>query len=371
MRITRAVVTIILLAFGNSAYGAEHRVVAEAGDIQALLASGDVKGGDHVILESGYYGSIIIRGMAFDRPVHLIAAKGARARIDRLVIGGSVSWRIEGLIVGPETGVESGEPLVHIHDSSDIRLDRLTVASAKDTSDWAPADWRRFARNGIRLTGSDISVSNSFIRNVRHGITSYSDGALVEGNVVELFSGDGIRGLGDNSVYRGNTVSTCVDVDENHDDGFQSWSLDAEGRPGKGVVRNVRVENNLILNGEHPLACRLQGIGLFDGLYEDWVIRENTVIVDHWHGITVMGARRVEIVENTVVDSAPGEPGAPWITITAHKDGRIAEDSTIANNVTLPWSGGSRSPFSQPQPGVTLFGNRVVNSMEEALSDQR
>jgi len=140
------------------------------------------------------------------------------------------------------------------------------------------------------------------------------------------------------------------------------------GTPGGGVVRNVRLEDNVIENGTHPMACTLQGIGMFDGIYEDWVIRGNTIVVNNWHGITVMGARNVLIEDNIVVDAEPGEPGAPWIAITAHKDGRLSENSTIQGNTTQPWRGGPNSPFKQPQPGVTLLENRVVETAEEALT---
>jgi hypothetical protein len=221
----------------------------------------------------------------------------------------------------------------------------------------------------VVIGSPDSSITESVIRNVRHGVEANADGVRVADNLIEFFTGDGIRGLGDDSVYVGNTIRTCIKADDNHDDGFQSWSVDAQGRPGQGVVRNVRVENNIIENGDHPLRCALQGIGLFGGFYEDWVIRGNRIIANHWHGVTVMGARRVEVSDNIVVDSHPGAPGPPWITITAHKDGTLSEDNVIAGNVSQPWSGGSRHTlFSQPQPGVQLRNNRVVASPEEALS---
>ena len=367
MKQMSAILIAFLLTFVSRASAVEYRVEAAEGKAQALIDSGSLVGGDRLILGPGPHGKIVISGFKFDRPVIITSEDGAPPEVDQLVIENSAGWRIEGLTIIPRTAGKLSDALVKIHSGRHIHLDHLIVASAQDSNAWTAEKWRNTARKGITLSGQDISITNSIIRNVRHGISSSADRVRIEKNIIELFSGDGIRGLGNNSDYIGNTIKTCVRVDDNHDDGFQSWSLDSDGRPGKGTVRNVRVEGNLIRNGNHPLTCRLQGIGLFDGIYENWVIRANTVIVDSWHGITVMGARGVVISENKVLDSRPGKPGAPWISITAHKDGRIAEDSVIERNVTLPWAGGQNSPFKQPQPGVELYGNRTVETPEDAL----
>ena len=367
----RTALVAVLFLFAAPANAVDYRVEATPGRIQALIGSGRLVAGDRIVLGSGRHGAIVIDGLKFNVPVVVTTEQGMRPILDRLVIRKSAGWRIEGLSVTPSNDMKSNGALVEIQQGREIYLDRLTVTSADDSSNWSAAKWRKSARNGIMISGRDITVANSLIRNVRHGISSHAVDAKIENNVIEKFSGDGIRGLGDNSDYIGNTIDTCVGVGNNHDDGFQSWSLDSRGRPGKGTVRNVRVERNLIRNGKHRLNCNLQGIGLFDGIYEDWVIRANTVIVDHWHGITVMGARRVLISKNTVVDSNPGSPGAPWITITAHKNGRISEDSVIEQNITQPWAGKRNGQFKQPQPGVRSSGNRTVATPQEALSIRR
>ena len=115
------------------------------------------------------------------------------------------------------------------------------------------------------------------------------------------------------------------------------------------------------------MACQLQGIALFDGIYEDWVIRDNTVIVDHWHGITIMGARRVAVSGNTVFYARPGPPGAPRITKTAHKDGRPSENSIIRNNTLQSRPDDAPPVFRQPQPGVRSVGNQIVDAPPDDL----
>ena len=53
---------------------------------------------------------------------------------------------------------------------------------------------------------------------------------------------------------------------------------------------------------QQPHRGALQGIGCFDGMFVDWIIENNVIIVDHYHGITLGGARGCRIVNNTVID---------------------------------------------------------------------
>ena len=370
--ILKTTLFILFFACATAAVAAEHYVEGRPGAAQAIIDSGRIAPGDRIVLGGGRHGNIVISGLKFKKSVTILAGPGEQPILDSLEIRDGAGWRVEGLTVLSRRPESGDTALVTVKQGQNIVLERLTVASARDSTGWSASEWQRNARSGISVSGRDIAVRKSRVLNVKYGITSTAEGARIEGNSVELFSGDGIRGLGDNSVYVGNTIETCVDAAEDqHFDGFQSWSTDEQGRSGRGVVRNVRVENNVILNGNHPLACLLQGIGLFDGIYEDWTIADNTVIVDHWHGITVMGARRVKVLRNIVLDARKGSPGAPWITITAHKDGRVSRDSLIADNISQPWSGGGNRQFDQPQPGVRLSRNRVVASPEEAFQINR
>lgn len=358
--VRRFLASIALLGLcSGGAVARDVRVPAEPGRAQTLFESGQVQPGDRVILENGRHGSLTIAGQRYRPPVVVAADAGARPIVDQLTIDKVAGLHVQGLTILPMPGMRGKDALVRVQSDGDVHLERLTVASAQTQVGWSRRIWRETARNGVSLGGRDVALTNSFIRIVGHAIVAAADGARVENNFVELFAGDGIRGLGDDSVYRGNTVETCVDVDDNHDDGFQSWSRGKDGKAGSGVVRNVAVENNVIRNGNHPFACKLQGIGLFDGIYEDWTIRNNTVVVDHWHGITVMGARRVSVIGNTVVDARPGNPGPPWISVTAHKDGRPAIGSVVAGNRVERRTVGGDGDFRLPQPGVQVSGNRT------------
>jgi parallel beta-helix repeat protein len=182
-----------------------------------------------------------------------------------------------------------------------------------------------------------MTVRNCVFRNVDFGISVSAADSLIEGNIVENFAGDGMRGLGDNTTFQYNTIKNCYDVNRNHDDGFQSWSRGENGRVGGGEVRGIVLRGNTIINFENPQQPHrgtLQGIGCFDGMFVDWVVENNVVITDHFHGITLSGARNCRIINNTVIDRREGGPGPPWIRIGNHKNGTPSTGCVVRNNLT-------------------------------------
>lgn len=143
-------------------------------------------------------------------------------------------------------------------------------------------------------------IENNYLKNVVMGITASGDHIHAINNVIENFSADGMRMQGNDILFEGNTIMNCYDVDENHDDGIQSFII------GEGVFRNNIIRSNIILNyvdQDQKLLGALQGIGCFDGFYENWLIENNVVIVNHWHGITLLGARKLHHPQQYCVGS--------------------------------------------------------------------
>jgi hypothetical protein len=123
--------------------------------------------------------------------------------------------------------------------------------------------------------------------------------------------------------------------DPNHDDGFQSWSV-GPGGVGTGEVRNVVLRGNVFVNHTnpaHPLRTSMQAIGCFDGWFVNWVVENNVVITDHWHGISFLGMRDSRIVNNTVIDLVAGRPGPPWIAVNPHKNLTPSSNVIVRNNL--------------------------------------
>ena len=364
----RGIFGVLAVLVAGAATAKDHLVEARAGAVERLLASGVVTGGDRILLGAGRHGDVWVRDLVF-KPAVTMTAVGDRAILDSLQVLDSRGLVVSDLTILPATARPPNRALVNIERSRDVVLERLEIASAASADGWTAADWVARAHRGVLLTGRDITLRNSKISIVDHAVEALVDGALVVGNDISLFRGDGIRALGDRSRYVGNRIQGCVAVDDNHDDGFQSWSLGPDGTPGGGVVSDVVIADNVIRGGKRdgPLGCDLQGIGMFDGIYENWVIKNNVIEVNHWHGITVMGARNVVVEGNVVVDETAGDIGPPWITITAHKDGRVSQRSVISDNVTQPRSPGGDPKMRQPQPGVVSRNNRVVATSAEAF----
>jgi len=315
----------------------------DAGELVPKNPGAPVKAGDTIWLRSGYYGDLDITGYYNEADVTIAAADGEEPRFRSITVRSGSHWVLRGLHVSPEYA-PTYEPtsLIRLEEHnwqgpiSDITVEDCEGRSVADASSWSASDWDTLACDAIRVDGERMTVRGNTFRNVDFGISVGASHSLIERNLVENFSGDGMRGLGDYTVFEANTVKNCYDVNENHDDGFQSWSLGPDG-VGSGEVVGITLRGNTIINYEDPNQPHrgtLQGIGCFDGTFVDWVIENNVVIVDHWHGITLLGARNCRIVNNTVYDPN-GEDGAgpAWVLIGAHKDETASTGCLIRNNL--------------------------------------
>jgi hypothetical protein len=320
--------------------------------------------GDTIFLRSGYHGAIVLTGEN-DGYVTIKGLQGENPMMSRIQIGKARFWRIKGISISPENAkAYTRQTLVDVSDkASDISIDNCMLFSVRDSSDWSANDWVKKSCFGFIVRGTRIRVVNNHLLNVDHGITIVGEHNIVENNIIENFSGDGIRALGNHCVCRHNIIKNCFDVDDNHDDGIQSWSV-GPGGVGTGTVRNVVIEGNIIINHSDPnqkYKGTPQGIGCFDGFYENWVIANNIVIVDHWHGITLGGARNCKIINNTVVDINEETPGPPWIVISKHKNGKNSSGNLIRNNLAKKFP--SKSDIGQMDHNmvITEYDDFFVN----------
>jgi len=315
-----------------------------------------VKAGDTIWLRSGNHGALAIVGAYNTAPVTIAAEAGAAPRFSGVLVRSASQWVLRGLWVSPSHGAPPAiRAIVSVEDHdwtgpvSDVVLDGLEVYTVPDEHAWAtPADWDAGAWDGVLADGDRVVVRGCAVRNVSYGIAVTGQGARVEHNLVDGFSGDGLRGLGDGEVFEYNLVKNAREVNADHRDGFQSWTY-GPGGVGTGVVRNVTLRGNVIVGYQSGVrfAGTLQGIGCFDGTYQGWLVENNVVITDHWHGISFYGAENVRLVNNTVLDLVPGAPGPPWVMITAHKDGTPSQGGAVANNLAA---------------NVSVEGNEVVEA---------
>ncbi|MBN1361212.1 MAG: right-handed parallel beta-helix repeat-containing protein [Sedimentisphaerales bacterium] len=301
-----------------------------------------VRAGDTIWLRSGYHGELFIDKHYNLGNITIAAEEGHTPCLSSLRIRSSSHWTIRGLTVSAELGEPYRRRTLVDLDSHgwggpvhDITIERCAIRSVADVSDWTIEDWNQLACNGIQADGTRMTIRDNRVLNVNFGISVNASDSFIRGNLVKNFAGDGLRGLGERCIFEYNTVKNCYNVNANHDDGFQSWSRGPEG-VGTGEVVGVVLRGNTIINYEdpnQPFRGTLQGIGCFDGTFVDWVVENNVVITDHWHGITLGGARNCLVVNNTVLDRNNMSPGPPWICVDKHKNGTPPVDCVVRNNL--------------------------------------
>lgn len=331
-------------------------------NLNTLISSNTIKPGDRINLLDGYYGTLTIQNQKPEIRIFISVLKGHKARFNNVKIRASENWALKGLSVSPSYAEPySKRKIVRIDDSKNIRIENFDIFSVPDTTKWTDKDWNEKSLDGIFAYGSSMEIIDNRLKNVAFGITVSAENSTIIGNEVINFSGDGLRGLKNYNLFERNIVKNCYQVNGNHADGFQSWTTGPKGTPGKGEIIGTILRRNLIINYEdenQPYRCKMQGIGMFGGLYVDWVIENNIVITDHWHGITVYGAKNVRILNNTLLDPNNRKPGPAWITLTA---GKRSGGNLIANNLA--------SSFKFPKSGVVQLNNQVIRDPQSLFVD--
>jgi hypothetical protein len=310
--------------------------------LQAILLTDKVfEEGDIILLKDGYHGFPVIQARhgsgVVVRPV-----EGAEPYVRNLQFTGAQSWTVEGLAISPEhSGVyTASRPLVEIDAESDgVVLADCDIFGADTVQGWTSDQVKQRFGTGILCYGTNTTLRGNQIRNTKYAIEvmSSATGMVCENNVASGIMGDGIRFLASSGRYEGNMIRDFYGIDNHHDDGLQCWT-NGPGGVGSGVVRNIVIRGNTIINqtdpnNPFPDTYGVQGMGFFDGFYENWVIENNIVATDMWHGITLLGAKNCHVVNNTVVEGPLGSlTMRPWIQIASHKDGRKSEKNVVSNN---------------------------------------
>jgi hypothetical protein len=295
-----------------------------------------LKGGDSLLLYSGYHGHVSFGGHKKD-VVTIAPVEGQAPKLGRLIITKGSKWTVRGLAISPSYGKEpyKGNIVTFAEGgpSSEIVIEDCFIHTAEDTSKWTAKEWMN-ANSGIFMGrhGKKLTLRNNYVLNTRFGIALCAYDSLCEGNVVSDFSGDGIRVTRDGITVQYNVIKNIYvgskDGDKNHDDAIQCFLFNK----GTGIVRNVTVKYNVILNQEkddQPFATTLQAIGFFDGPLIKFKVENNVVAVKHWHGVSLYDAQHC-VIQNNVVFNPWGGRFTPWVQLGS-KQGK-AFGNTVKNN---------------------------------------
>ncbi|HIP32811.1 MAG TPA: T9SS type A sorting domain-containing protein [Crocinitomicaceae bacterium] len=314
--------------------------------LEQVLNTQSFNSGDIIICRDGNHGFPKVNGVNTNF-VTIQAEIGQTPICTRIYFGSTSAasyWKISGFTFELINTAPFPYRLVDIFANCDhITIENCTIQSIANPSSWTRDDWRTKTCSGIWARGNNHILQNNTIRNIQIGIINDADSSLCNYNTIQNFAIDGIRGNANNSQYTENTIMDNIIVytyAENHYDGFQAFSND--------TIRNVVFNKNTIIcatDTTRQFRGSMQGMGCFDGFYENWIIENNLIITDHWHGITLLGAINCKIINNTVIDNydiTPVDPldpqsnpvyGPAWIKITAHKNGSPSSGNFIYNNI--------------------------------------
>lgn len=331
-------------SMGNPGTAAQPWSTLEA----VFAASKTFAPGDVIQLHSGYHGIPQIKGVNTST-VLIVPAPGAHAKVRRLVVKSAAQWVIFGLDIcpanaGPDT-YDPGVKLVDIQNTCNfITLRNCLIRGAPSITGWSQADWtnRLGSASALQTAAPNTVLFLNDLRNVSFGISvlKTATNSLIARNSIRDYYNDGMRGLADFCTFQYNTVVNQYISDANHDDCFQSWSLGPTGTVGEGTVRDVTLRGNRFLSHTdpaQPLKASVQGIGCFDGVFENWVVENNVISSATYHGISLYGAINCRIVNNTVIENPVDDSSSvkPWIMINEHKNQASGEAWPVKSSGNL------------------------------------
>ena len=347
--------------------------------LQAVFAANKTfAAGDVIHLRSGYHGTPEVKGT--NAGYVTIQPDGtAVPTAKKLVVKSGSRWIISGLDISPEntTPITYGGTLVDLQSTATYVIFRnCRISFSEDTSAWTVADWQTRAGTAISAKGQYTTIAENDLINVGFGINvnKTATNAVISRNLITNFSMDAMRALADYGLYEYNTVTNSYVSDDNHDDFLQSWSTNAAGTVGAGTVRDVTVRGNIFISNTdpgQPFPKPPQGVGCFDGMFENWVVENNVISSKTYHGIAFYGAINCKIINNTVVENAVNGSSSikPWVKVYEHKaneDGTpwpvISSGNVIRNNISssaagLPATAGVKDHNLTTTSYATCFTN--------------
>jgi len=317
-----------------------------------------VKGGDTILLCSGYHGEINCRVAYNDDFITIAAQEGHQPKVRRVFFSEAKKWIIRGLTVSPSFAAEyKPDRMIYIVDwggpSSEFVIENNTLYSSADAPSWSAKQWDSMACYGISVIGERIKIRNNTLRYVNYGITISGNHITVERNSIEHIAGDGIVCSADNASLLYNKIKYFYKVNDNHDDGIQFH----RGADKTTPIMNAVVSGNWVIAWDNsvsnPLIGSPQGICNFDSPAINWRIENNLVLVQHHHGITIGGCRNGVIVNNLAYNPYGGDFFAGIMLGTTH--GKTQSKNTVVRNNLVD------SEISVPGIGNTTDHNIIVS----------
>jgi hypothetical protein len=281
--------------------------------------TGRIKGGDVLILKSGYHGSIALFDVYLNEMIHIVAAEEEYPVLRKLYVVGGKNFTFDGIYFSADITEFEDSDLVNMR-TGDYNCENFTFQncyffSTLDTSSWGLLEWNSKAVNAIYVNCDNLIIRNNFVFNINKGIYSLlrSGSADIRNNTIKNFAADGMRIYSSNTKVQHNLIITSYEVNGNHDDAIQLGSTVDIPQVNIDILENVIIgyEHN-----NHPYKSHCQGIVSFGDNNRDWRILGNWLILDTYHGITIATSDRIVVADNFLITRSDNAPRTPWIDFT-------------------------------------------------------
>ncbi|MDW3211999.1 MAG: putative Ig domain-containing protein [Reichenbachiella sp.] len=324
--------------------------------------------GATLYLMDGDHGTPYVQNYTFANGITITPLTGHNPTVTSISLNNCTNWTFDGVMFDGTNSTLTKDGFLVTGDvnSHHITFQNCTIQSAVSSSTWTKTDWYNNVKGGIDMRADYITVSNTTIKNIYHALSLRGDHSVANGNLIDNFAGDAIRGLGSFSTYEYNTVRDCYidDYAIQHDDGFQAYNLDSDPK-----IEGVTLRYNKILLFEDPITqfvidnnligTLMQGLIITDGYADSWVVENNLIVSQQAHGISLYGARNSKVQNNTVVQH-------PYFTDTTvpriylddqGKTGQTNFNNVIRNNIAGQFTTWTFDATSTVQNNVDITTN--------------
>lgn len=319
-------------------------------------AGADVQPGDIIHLLTGYHGDITITEYVNSSVITVVADDGETPTFGGLAMFGCVNWKFDGITASSEylTGgwthlgvIWNEDPELAAGPTRFIEIANCDIFRVDDVSGYDADDWLAlaigFPQYGINIKGKHFNVHNNIVRNNHNGIVfTLADSTTVVDNEVYNFTNDGITGQTSNTNIENNHIHDVFRADPTrHNDGIQIFASRVEPI-GDPPAANITIIGNFIQQATSgridTMAVFLQGIGLFDGPYNNLRVENNVVVVSNPQAISLNGVFGGTLLNNTVVDRY-WEDGILPVTrldsLRLDAGGGQSDDVVVQNNISV------------------------------------
>lgn len=295
---------------------------------------GKLSAGDSLFLRRGYHGNVTLTGTgnAF------VGAEDGHTPTVNLTLTKAHYWTIKGLkIVG----------IVYLGTDNDRTSEHNTFEN-----NYMPD-------GGFRVHSQYNTFRNNHIRNGGIHLQYGAHHNHVVGNTVEDFYHDGMNVKGSYNVLEYNLIMNSHKISAGqHNDCIQGWGSKGNVLRGNRIIAYSDANQPDLVN---PGISDAQGIGLFDNWFEDWIIENNVIMVDHPIGIALYGAKNCIIRNNTVTRCGPKTHFShhlPYIRLSAKKSGAASTGNLVENNVAEEYE--TANSFNAGVSSGTIRNNHTL-----------